>query len=163
LMTSATLVAVAQRLVSLVRRVGPVPLWGAYGRGLAMLTVLAALALGGGWTIQEPELDYFRVKVYGVTQFKFNDLRAPSQFVRDQPGDVVLANNATVTNHYLESLRTDFWLESTLQLPASLDDTGAVLVDRRDGRTPMVPNLASLEDIFARHDRIWFIGSPNTN
>jgi hypothetical protein len=106
--------------------------------------------------------------VLGV--YKYPELERPLQFVADhyRPGDVVIAIQPEVNDHnaafhtsgsFQASFLTDFGLESTLQLPVVLDDRRSVPLHRWCG-TVTLTNIEDLEDIFARHERVWYITIP---
>jgi hypothetical protein len=76
-------------------------------------------------------------------------------------GDVVLAIFPLSVDHLMgkPGWKTDYWPQSALQLQAILADGSAVPLDRRSG-TPMLSSRESLEDLFARRGRIWYIVVP---
>ena len=55
--------------------------------------------------------------------------------------------------------RTDYWVHSTLHLPASVDDRHTQVIDRRNG-TPMLCNLPEVQEVFARNHRVWYVVTP---
>ena len=73
-----------------------------------------------------------------------------------QEGDLVIASQPYLVNQWLGRRRVDFWLESKLVLPATLDDRRSLPLDRRDG-TAQVWSARGLQDLFARHQRIWLV------
>jgi hypothetical protein len=163
LVGAAAFVAAAHGLVRLVRQPGLSGWWLAYARGVAVAFVLALLVAGSGICLRCAELDRFRILGYEDTLMKFPDLGGPTNFVREhmQPGDIVICTHPHSATHlmYTEGFTTDYWIESTLQLQALLGNTRTIPLDRRSGAV-MLSSLEAVQDIFARHDRIWYIMVP---
>lgn len=172
LLSAAALTALTRGLVNLVRRGGRVEQL-AYARAVALGTVATAVALGSGLTVHLAEMPRFAVEGYSrLFTYQFPNLDGPARFLRQhaQEGDAILGNDLQHV-HYLMRLpgradrrpepdrSTDYWLSSTLFLPAMLDDRRALPLDRRDGSV-LVPNRESLEDLFARHRRVWYVVQP---
>ena len=44
-------------------------------------------------------------------------------------------------------------------MAATVDDRRSIPLDRRDG-TPKLPSRESLEELFARHPRVWYVVQP---
>ncbi|MBV9125571.1 MAG: glycosyltransferase family 39 protein [Planctomycetes bacterium] len=161
LLASAAIVALARAVVRLARQpnrrgVGPAYAWG-LGAGL----VATFVVLGSGLTLQLADLLPFRLEGYGVTTYKFPYMGGAADYLRDhlQPGDAVLALDPFQVRHLLgpAAPKADlYWPESVLLLPATLADHGTVPIDRRDG-TVALPDLESIQDLFARSGRVWFV------
>jgi hypothetical protein len=165
LLAAAVLVAGARSVVKLVPPAG-LPAWRAYGRSVGGLSVLAAVVLASGIAIELADLPLLRVTIDESRRgrLRFPDEAGPARFLREnvQSGDVVLASRPNVIEHYLSDLSVDFWPQSRLE-------TGAVLDDRRAsplhhlGGTVMAPTRQTLEEIFARHERVWYVLAPNAH
>jgi hypothetical protein len=164
LLAAALITSLAHGLVHLARRtrVG----WQGYARAVALLVALVLVGVGSGYTLEFPDMPRFRIDAYGVRVFKFPNLEQPVRYVSDrlQPGDVVLATDPHHIEHLMEKIgrpgwTCDYWPASVLNLPATIDDKTTIARDRRKG-TVMLPNLQSLEELFARKKRIWFIVQP---
>jgi hypothetical protein len=157
LFASAAAIALSRGICRLTRAC-PVP---AYGRVVAAVLVAVLFALGSGVTLQLPEMRSLRIEGYGTRVLKFPDFEGCAKFLNDhlEDGDLVLATDPFHINHLIalsgrEGWRTDFWLATALRFPGTIDDRRCLPLDRRDG-TRMVVSLESLEDLFARHRRVW--------
>ncbi len=170
LMFAAALGAAARGLVRLGRAVGTPRGWARYAGAVAALTVALVVAFGSGQTVQLAELP--ALNFYGTRPglLKNPDLTGAVRYLRRhfRAGDVVIAIYPETVNHAADPRRlggfppgwvTDYWLESTLQLPAVLDDRRPRPLHRWCA-TPMLPNRRSLEDVFARHNRVWYVTIP---
>lgn len=158
---SATIVFAGHRVAALVHHAAGRG-WHLYGRGIAFALTGGVLVVGSGLTVQTPELDFCHIQGYGLTQLKYVNLEAPCLYLRDRIArdDILLANAPDVVDHFLGDVRTNFWVHSTLHLPATLDDRNTQVIDRRNG-TRMLSNLPEVQDIFARGGRIWYVVTPN--
>jgi hypothetical protein len=120
-------------------------------------------------------LEQFRTEGFGIETFRFPNMEAPTRFVRDhmQKDDLVIAADPHQVEHFMRHVlgmgqkwRADGWPCTNLKLPMTLvdDDDGLaganVLRDRREGAVAY-PDLATLKEVFARNDRIWFIVEPD--
>jgi hypothetical protein len=163
LLASAALVRGAEYLVRLARQPGLPAAGHAYAVGVASLVVISLVVLGSGQTLQLKQMTQWRTAAYGTWLYKFPDLDGPTRYVREhmREGDVVLAIFPLSVDHLMArpGWATDYWPQSELQLQAMLDDVRAVPLDRRSG-TPMLASRESLEDLFARRGRIWYIVVP---
>jgi hypothetical protein len=124
------------------------------------------VALGSGVTVQLADMPRFRTEGYGLTAFKFPNVGGAAGYVHAhaRDGDVVLANDPFQVNYLMGRLgrperAVHFWPESKLRFPATLGDGSSLPRDRRDGTT-MVPDLESLQALFARHGRVWYVVQP---
>lgn len=77
------------------------------------------------------------------------------------PNDIVIVNAPHVIDHYL-GRRSDYWVQTLMRLQACLDDERVIALHRLAGANAL-PDLGSLEDLFARYDTIWFIAEPLFN
>jgi hypothetical protein len=166
LLASATLVVVAHRLRQLARQPGLPVLAPAYARVVTLGCAVAVIALASGLTIQLAEIRFLRVEGYGTRVLKFPNFEGPARYLSEHMNDtdVVLATDPFHINHLVHltgrpDYRTEFWLSTALRFPATVDDRRSIPLDRRDG-TKMVASLESLEDIFARHPRVWAVVQP---
>jgi hypothetical protein len=169
LLASAVLAAVARGLSKLAIQPPAPAAWQWYGRVVAGLTVGVLVLLASGMTVHLPDLTRFRVEGYGTAVFKFPNLGGAAAYLRAhrEEGDVLLCNDPQQLRVLLgipdgSERPLDYWLASTLYLPATLDDKRPVALDRRDG-TPMIGSLESLRDLFARHERIWYVVQPGVH
>jgi hypothetical protein len=170
LLASAALAALLRALVQSARPSGPAR-W--YAQAVALGVAVAAIALGSGLTVRLVDMPRFAVEGYSrLATFQFPNIDGPAQFLRRhlQEGDVVLSHDLQHLHHVMQlpgpadgrpepDRPLDYWLETTLFLPAMLDDHRDLPLDRRDGSV-LIPNRASLEDLFARHRRIWYVAQP---
>jgi hypothetical protein len=170
LLASAALAALTRAPVRASGGIGSAP-W--YARAVAVGVAVVAIALGSGMTIRLVDMPRFAVEGYSrLCTFQFPNLDGPAQFLRRhlEDGDVILSSDLQHLHHVMHvpgradrrpdlDRPLDFWLETTLFLPAMLDDHRDLPLDRRDGSV-MIPNLASLQDLFARHERIWYVVQP---
>ncbi|MBY0525820.1 MAG: glycosyltransferase family 39 protein [Gemmataceae bacterium] len=166
LLASVTIAAVVHHLARLSRN-RALPLgWGLYPRAVGVAGVIAVVALASGMTIELAEIRQVRVEGYGVTVYKFPNFEGPARYVSEHmaEGDIVLATDPFHINHLVRltgrpEYRTNFWMSTALRFPATIDDCRTLPLDRRDG-TRMVASLESLQDIFARHPRVWVLVQP---
>ena len=165
LLVSATVVAFTQALAEFARREGTPAAW-VYAGCIGGMVTVAMLAMGSGAVLDLSEMPALRVEGYRPGVFKFPNLEGPAQYVCEhmREGDVVLANDPFHVRYLMGRVgwperSPDFWLETKLTHPATLDDHRPLPLDRRDG-TLMIPNLETLEDLFTRHERIWYIVQP---
>jgi hypothetical protein len=170
LLVAAVLVAGARGLARLVPP-GRTPLgWRHYAEIVGGLSVLTIAALASGVTVHLAEMTAFKVAPDLIGAYRVPNLEGPSKYLRDhfQEGDVVIAIHPDEVDHQLsylggpfpEGWRVDYWLETTLQLPAVLDDRHSIPRHRYWG-TPMISTLADLKEVFARHRRVWYITIPS--
>jgi hypothetical protein len=110
----------------------------------------------------------FRVQDYSITTFKFPNMQGPLLYVRDhmQKGDLIISSEPHQVNHFMQmhgmsDVSVDYWPAMSLVLPAGLDNKRDVPFNRKDGST-VLPSYAALEEVFARHPRIWFIIQPGS-
>ncbi len=166
LLAAAVFVAAARRLVKLAKHALACPGWVVYARGVAGAALVVAIAVSCGMTLSLCEMDRLRTEGFATTHFRFANLSGPTEFLREHAAadDLIICHHPFMINHFLGYRRADYWLESILRLPATLDDTDSNLPrDRRDG-TPMIPNLESLEAVFANaKGRIWFLSVTQTD
>jgi 4-amino-4-deoxy-L-arabinose transferase-like glycosyltransferase len=164
LLASATLSAALEGVGRLAQRVLVPRSWRLYARGVSLAVALPLILLGSGITVQLPEMDRLRVQGYGLTVFKFPDLGGPSRFLREhlEPGDIVLASFPHSVNHFLVFRQTEYWPQSKLYLQALLDDARTLPLDRRSGAV-MIDTRDELDDLFARHRRVWYVVVPSTH
>jgi hypothetical protein len=172
LLCSAALVAGARRLALLARQGAPV--WRAYGRAVAVLAVAAPVVVASGLPLELTEMTWAHSEGYRIDQYKFTNLEGPVKFLSEhvREGDVVLSTAPHVVDHCLElmthgrvhpwGLGTDYWPQSRLHLQACLDDHRPVPLHRLYG-VVMNSTLQGMEDIFARHGRIWYVVDPTFN
>jgi hypothetical protein len=167
LLDAAALVALARSLASLARGPGVSPFESAYGRAVGTFVLAVLVAVGGGMTVELREMDRFRVEGISPNLFKYPDLGGPSRYVKDhlRAGDVVLAPHLYQVYHLMDASEPATrppgytLVTGPFFLPATLTDHDGVLVDRRDG-APVIVSQDQLEDLFARHPRIWYIVQP---
>jgi Dolichyl-phosphate-mannose-protein mannosyltransferase len=166
LLASASLAAATAGIIRMARRTPRPSFAHPYARAVATLVIVTGIASGSGLGLDLRDMTGFRVEGFHPSIYKFPDLGGPSRYVRDrmQPGDVVLATDPFQVKQLMgvHDGATDeqfYWPASTLQLPATLDDKRPIALDRRDG-TPAITDLAAMRDLFARHERIWYIVQP---
>jgi hypothetical protein len=144
-----------------------------YPRLIAAVPALAVLVLACGLTLQVSELHDYRTLAFRIDQLKFPHWEEPLRYVREhmREGDVVIATFPHAVDHTMyfakdnpvpTGWRSHYWLQSTLVLQATLDDRRSTPLDRRAG-TVMIGSLEALRDVFARHERIWFLVSYGAN
>lgn len=131
---------------------------------------VVVVGLGSGMTIRTPSLDAFRIEAYpsyGV--FKWPNFGGPAEFLKQhlRPGDILLASDPQHVHGLMGRWErpdwpNDYWPASTLSLPATLDDRRSLPLDRRDG-TKMISDRQSMEALFARHERIWYVVQPGVH
>jgi len=167
LLASAAAVALVRSLIGAACQLERPWPYHVYGRMVGALTLALLVAVGSGLTLEMRGLERLRIEGMPPHLFKYPDMGAPARFVRDhmQEGDVVLANHIYQINH-LMSLRekpdpaTRYTVATgACFLPVTLTDREDRLVDRRDGAR-VITGQAQLEDLFARHKRIWYIVQP---
>ncbi len=165
LLASAGLVAGCRALIGWAQR--PIIPAGVryHAIGVSALAATAFILAGSGLTLQLAELESFRVLEGGAKELRFPDLAGPVAYLRNdlRPGDVVMASHPHVVKHYLGGQAHDlYWPQSRLHLQAVLDDQRALPLDRRYGAV-MVPDVEGLADLFARHERIWYVVVPGSH
>jgi hypothetical protein len=176
LLASAVVGAMARALARLARRIDTPWAWRLQAAAIATACSVLVVALSSGVTVQLAEMPRFIAEGYGrLSVYQFPNLDGPARFLRDhiEEGDVVLSNDFQQLHHLMRlggkpdgrpepDRPLDYWLASTLFLPATLDDCRDVPLDRRDGSV-MIANLESLEDLFARHHRVWYVLQPENH
>ena len=173
LVGAVVLVALVRRIYQNATRWEPPAFARRYGAAVAAMSVAAFLAVGNGMTLQLTELYANPSMAYRLGELKFPHWEEPLRYVREhwQPGDTVIATFPHLVDHTMffakdnpmpRGWTSDYWLQSTLMLQATLDDKRSVPLDRRAG-TVMLPTLASLKDALARNRRVWLIVSPGPN
>lgn len=160
LMASVAFVACAQWLTHLVRSQRLPLAWRRYSGGLAALTVLVVVVASSGAVIHTTELRRYQVKGADLSRMKFPDQVAPIEYIRQhvQEGDVVIATIPQMVNQFL-GRPADYWMQTRLHLQAVLDDKRTLPLHRLCG-VEMLPDMAAVEDVFARNGRIWYIAVP---
>lgn len=167
LLASASAVALVRSLIAAACQLERPWPYQVYGRMVGALTLVVLVAVGSGLTLEMRGMERLRIEGIPPHLFKFPDMGTPARYVRDhmQEGDVVLANHIYQINH-LMGLRekpdpaTRYTVATgACFLPVTLTDRDDRLVDRRDGAR-VLTSQAQLEDLFARHDRIWYIVQP---
>lgn len=183
LLSSATIGAMARSVARLARQPGIPALWQVYARSISVLLPATIIALANGNTIHLTEMTTrFRVPILlGQTHvFEITNMRGPVEYLREhiQKGDVVIAIHPDVVDHYMAltdgrpfdpAQSSDFLLESKLYFPVVLDEPQSLTARRFYGtevmvhrfyRTEVIPSLESLEELFARETRIWYVLQP---
>jgi 4-amino-4-deoxy-L-arabinose transferase-like glycosyltransferase len=171
LLGAAAVSAAAQGLVRLARQAGAPSAWGWYARAVAGVGAVVFVVLASGLTLRLDELALFRVEGFIPGVFRFATLDGPARYVckHIRPGDVVIADHPDVNNHHVlcaggcplgPGWVTDFCLESKLEYVAVLDDRRTLPLHRWCG-TDNVMSLEGIEDLFARHRRIWYVIQPD--
>jgi hypothetical protein len=170
---AVVLVVMARRLM----RIGGslrAPVWPrVYASGVAIMLVLVSIGLVSGQGLQYSEMTDFLTLAFRANELKFPHWEELMRIVREnmEEDDVVISTFPHVTDHtmYLakdhpmpKGWSSDYWLQSTLVLQATVDDIRTLPLDRRAG-TLMIPNLPALEEVFAKHKRIWFLVSNGPN
>jgi 4-amino-4-deoxy-L-arabinose transferase-like glycosyltransferase len=166
LIAAAVLVAVVHSLARLTRQVDIPALWRGYGWAVRAALLATFVVVGSGLWAELREMPAFRVQGFGVTVFKFPAHEASVKFVRDrlQDGDVVFCNEPHQIDHCMRhngrpGWRSDYWIATNLEMPAIITDRSVQPLDRREG-TEHIANMESLELVFAKHPRIWYIVEP---
>jgi hypothetical protein len=170
LLSAAAIVAAARFLVRL-----PAPArlpggWRLYAGGVGALAVVAAIVVGSGLTLQPMGIRSLRVSGALLGELRNTNFEGPVRFMRQhiRPGDVVIAVQPEVVNYlvardgglpFAPNWETDHWLETRLQLQAILDDRSALPAHRFSG-TQMIATREALEEVFAQHERVWYITDP---
>jgi hypothetical protein len=168
LLSAAALVAGFRGLIKLARQGGAPGPWRAYARGVAVVGAVALTVAGGGWAVQPvglAEPDRFTSvlavpDVSGPAALKFPNVTAGVEYLRGrlQEGDVVIAGTTQVCDLLL-GRPADYWLFTLPGVVAVIDDRSFVPRNRYTG-TAVLADLESLEDVFARHQRIWYLTVP---
>lgn len=175
LLASATLTASIRALTRLCGRRGAPRAWVVYARGvgIAVVCVFVALTSGVG---QLGDLTSSRSGIAGIAGIAgvdgidgvdgvdgmdHPDVESTAAFLRAhlEEGDIVLATKPHVLDHYLPDRPADYWLQTRLQNRVMLGESEPLLRDRRSDAV-VVSTRDELEDIFARHDRVWYVFEP---
>jgi hypothetical protein len=166
LCTAAALDASYRGLVRVARQASVSPAYRRYARGVAVGLILVGVLVGGGWLIELRELPRWRVEGHGLTVRQFPNLAGAAEYVRDHmhDGDVLLANNVYQIKHLMglpphQDRPNDYMPATGPFLPGIIDDRRSLLLDRRDG-VKLLPTPESMVELFARHDRIWYVVQP---
>jgi hypothetical protein len=165
LLASVSLVMLIRGLGRLTRQVQVPAGWRIYGSTVTGLLALTLLVVGSGVTLELLQMGAFRVSGYGLHAFRFPNLKGPTDYVvaHMQPGDVVLASVPHSVNHFLpKDHPADFWPQTKMLLSADLGDDTPLPLDHRSG-VVMLPDQKSVENVLARHRRVWFIAVPRIN
>jgi hypothetical protein len=168
LLASAALTAGARGMVR-VARAGPAPSYHGYARAIGLLMVFVGIGLGSGMTVQLTELKSFLGSGARPGELRVPNFAGAVEHLRRffQEGDVVVAAQPEVIDYLIASdgrgfpasWSADYWLQSTMLLQAVLDDRRPLPLHRFSG-TAMISSCKSLESVFARHRRIWYITAP---
>jgi hypothetical protein len=159
LLASAALAAVAE---SVVRGRGPVA-WSWFQRGVAMVFVVGAVALGSGMTVRRVHTHAGDLGSPPLDALKFPDVAAGLQYVHDhrQEGDVVLTSTMLQMRSFRD-LTVNYWPSARPGAVAVFDDRRAVPLERYTG-TPLLTSFEHLRDVFARRGRIWYVATAGVN
>jgi hypothetical protein len=149
---------------------GQLPIgWRYYANGVALLTILLIIVFGSGQTIRLMDLPRQLNQNFGTLIYKNPNLGGPSDFLRAnlREGDALMASDPQQIHHLLgrndgEDRPNSYWPANTLFVPATLDDQRDIPIDRRDG-TKVVSGLKAMEEVFARHERVWYVACPLEN
>jgi hypothetical protein len=159
LLASAGFVGWVRPLVRLVGRAPTPQAWRGYGATAALLVVLVILVLGSGHTLRLSQMDRFQGQGYTLDLYKFPAVEGAVHYMRERlrPGDVVLATATHQVNHMMgrPGWGADYFLETYPPLE-ELTDISPVPVEHRSG-SGVISNRRELENLFARHDRIWYV------
>jgi hypothetical protein len=168
LLATAAFVACARALARAVPASGPAA-WRGYAAAVAALPVLAAVVLGSGFTVQLSRMDRLHAQAYGLTLYKFPAVEGAVRYLcrHAREGDVVLATASHQVNHMMSrapgarpGLSADYFLEIFPPLE-ELTDTSPVPLEHRSG-SRVVSTRQELEDVFARHGRVWYVANTNS-
>jgi hypothetical protein len=163
LLASAAFVALARALTATARPATAPTCWRAYAAAVGTLPVLLLLVLGTGLTFQLTDLPGPRAHTYRADVYNFPAVdQATAYLARNwREGDVVLA---TTPQQVLYETKRPPWpgiylVSSFLSGTVEFPDHSDVLLDSRSG-AGVIHGLDELKDLFARHDRIWFVAVP---
>ena len=171
LLNSAFIVWSAERLYRLAAEKAVPLAWKRYAQGLTVAATVVVVVVVSGLVIRSEELTSFHVAGPVPGELRVADQQAATRFLLEhlQEGDVVLAISPHVVEHEwklaaaLESAAkgaVNYWIESRMQLQPALDDVRTETVHRLSG-TNMISTVGELENVFARHRRIWYLTSPS--
>jgi hypothetical protein len=168
LLAAAVLVTASRGLYRLAGPAAPAP-WRRYAAAVCTGSVLLVAALASGLTVLPRLLAPFQGEPAQLGQYTPPHFDTAVDYLRGrwQPGDVVLAVQPEVIDHLVRQdgrgfppgWTTDYWVESTMQLQAILDNNRPDPLHRFSG-TVLLPSLEALEEVFARNQRIWYICDP---
>lgn len=173
LIASVTIVVVARALARSINQVR-MPRWSVnYARLIGGSVAAAAIAVACGSTLQLTDLHYNASLGYRYNDLKFPHWEEPLRYLRDhfQEGDIVIAVFPHLVDHSMyfandnripRGWLTDYWLQTSLVLQATLDDVRDNPLDRRAG-TPMIASMDELKNMFASNRRIWYLYSSGVN
>lgn len=135
--------------------------WRLQARATAAFVGVLAVALGCGSLVQLTEMDRLRSSGYRLGQLKFPHLKGAADYLREhfQEGDVVMTTLPHVLDHYW-GRKSDYWLQTLLSLQASIDDKRTLPLHKIVG-TVMIPDMASVDWLFAKAQRVWYIAVPS--
>jgi hypothetical protein len=170
LLTCASLVAGLHALVRLARPANGTPVWRSYARTIGAITALTFVVVSNGLTLKLDNMKSFTIQSDEPGLFRYADLEGPVRYLHDhlQEGDVVIAIHPDIVNHIAEvgkqgtfpaDWQCDYWLETTLQLPAIMNDQKIRPLHRWIGSVAIM-NRDQLDAIFANHRRVWYLSIP---
>jgi hypothetical protein len=159
LLASAALATVAE---SVARGRGPAA-WGWFQRGVAVVLIVGAVALGSGMTLRRVHTHAGDLGSPSLEALKFPDVAAGLEYVHDhwQEGDVVLTSTMLQTRA-IRDLPVNYWPSSRPGAVAVFDDRRAIPLERYTG-TPLLASFEQLRDVFARNHRVWYVASAGVN
>ncbi len=133
--------------------------------GVAVLSIFVVLTCGQA--VMTTNLHDFQTTAFAANRLRFNDWDGPVDYLRKHyhEGDIVIASLPHAINHTIKhsgqvpqpgNWQTDYWLQTTLVLQATLSDNRPTLLDRRSG-VEMIYSQEGLEHLFAKPQRIWYL------
>jgi hypothetical protein len=135
--------------------------WRVQARVVGTIVAVVVVALACGSLVELAELPRFRTSGYRQGQLKFPHLTSAAAYLREhfEEGDVVLTTLPHVVDHYW-GRKSDYWLQTLLSLQASIDDKRHLPLHKIVG-TVMIPDLASVDWVFAHAKRVWYVAVPS--
>jgi hypothetical protein len=144
-----------------------------YAAAIALLLIVTISVFATGQWVRIEANEHLMTLAYDVDQLRFPDWEGPMRRLQreQRPGDIVISHMphaAEYTMHQLnggdsnprDRWRVDYWLQTAMILQSSLGDEQLIPRDRRSG-AEMIVNLDQLKQIFATHDRIWYVTARN--
>ena len=123
---------------------------------------IAIVPIASGATLQLTQLGGTHIHTYSLPDLKFSDLAGATAFVQARltDKDIVLASTPHVVDHFLGHAASDYWPQSRFYTQAVLDDHRDIPLHRIAGTT-MISTREELANLFAKHDRIWYVLIPS--
>lgn len=170
---SAGAVAVFRALVRFATRPNSGKWMPAYASGIAAIIAVAILFQTSERIVRLDQMKMFATTNFGPTDIRFPDIDGACRYLSTvlQPGDVIMTDRPHMIDYLLTTQEgprggrhqtSNYYVQTTLFIQVALPDHGDVPVNYYRG-IPVLTSQESLDDVLARHGRIWYIIWPDVS